>query len=253
LNYDDTAIPSAYDAGRSYAPEVLEYWLRIISSAVGKDHVDNILDLGCGTGRYSAALAAHFKTCVFAIDPSEKMLSEARRKGSDRVHLVRGSGEAVPLGDGAVDLVFVSMVFHHFKDPRQAAQECHRVLRENGVLCLRAATSDRINCYPYVPFFPRAQYLMNKNLQSVTFLRRTFADAGFECVQHQLISSEVAKNWSVYAEKIAHRADSVLAQLSDEEFADGLAALRGHARTAPAAERVIEPIDFFVFRRDDNG
>jgi ubiquinone/menaquinone biosynthesis C-methylase UbiE len=248
MNYDKTKMPSAYDAGRSYAPEVLKFWLRTISSAIGKDHINDILDLGCGTGRYSAALAAHFEARVIAVDPSEKMLSEARSKGGDRVHFMRGSGEAVPLADRDVDMVFMSMVFHHFNDPQRAAQECYRVLRESGDLCLRAATSDRIDRYPYVPFFPQAQYLLNKNLQSLAFMRRTFTDAGFECVQHQLISSEVAKTWNLYAEKIAHRADSILAQLSDEEFAEGLAALRSHARAVPAAERVIEPVDFFIFR-----
>jgi len=38
------------------------------------------LDIGCGTGRYSTALAAHFNAHVIAVDPSEKMLAEARKR-----------------------------------------------------------------------------------------------------------------------------------------------------------------------------
>jgi len=37
-----------------------------------------ILDLGCGTGRFSAALRARFEAEVIGIDPSKKMLEQAR-------------------------------------------------------------------------------------------------------------------------------------------------------------------------------
>lgn len=248
MDYDTTAMPSAYDAGRGYAPAVLDFWLRILSSAVGQGRVDDILDLGCGTGRYSAALAAHFGTRVVGLDPSGKMLAEAARKGGDRVRFVRGTGEAMPLADGAFDMVFISMVFHHFESPRRAARECRRVLRDKGTVCLRAATSDRIDDYAYVPFFPGTRSLLRKDLQTLAFIQGTFADAGFARIHHRVVDSRAADSWQAYAEKIAHRADSILAQLTDAEFADGLAAVRAHARARPATEPVVEPIDFLVFR-----
>lgn len=249
MDYDKTKIPAAYDAGRSYTADVLDFWLRTISCAVEKDRIADILDLGCGTGRYSAALAAHFGARVVGVDPSEKMLSEARKKGGDRVCFARGSAEAIPVGDASIDMVFLSMVFHHFENPQDAAQECHRVLRESGSLCLRTATSDRADCYPFVPFFRGAKYILSKRLQPLTFIETTFTEAAFERIQHQVVNSEVAANWRLFAEKISCRADSILARLTDEEFASGLAALRDYARTKPENEPVIEPIDFFVFRR----
>ena len=92
MDYDQTAIPAAYDAGRSYAPAVLELWLGKLDSVIRTQRIDNILDLGCGTGRYSATLSDHFGAEVVAVDPSEKMLSEARRKQTARVRFLRGSG-----------------------------------------------------------------------------------------------------------------------------------------------------------------
>src|SRR5271156_1944801 len=126
MNYDQTEIPTAYDAGRGYAPEILKFWLDTLSSAVGGASIDDILDLGCGTGRYSAALASHFGARVVAVDPSEKMLIEARKKKAPGVQFVRGFAEAIPLGNSTVDMVFISMVFHHFGDPFRALEECHR-------------------------------------------------------------------------------------------------------------------------------
>ena len=89
---------------------------------------------------------------------------------------------------------------------------------------------------------------MQKVFQTQEFIETTFVNAGFQLVHHELIRSEVSASWAAYAEKLAARADSILTQLSDQEFNDGLAALRQHAATALVDEPVIELIDFFVFR-----
>lgn len=248
MNYDKTEMPAAYDAGRGYAPRVLAYWLDVISKSVPKGSVSEILDLGCGTGRYSNALADFFDATVIAIDPSEKMLAEARRKASPRVRHERASAESLPLPNASVDMVFISMAFHHFDRPDRAAAECRRVLRADGSVCLRAGTIDRIENYAYVEFFPGSRPILNRSLQSQSFIESTFASADFKLVRHELIPSEAAESWNAYAEKLAYRADSILVQLPDREFEQGLTALREHAKAAPPHEPVIEPVDFFVFQ-----
>jgi ubiquinone/menaquinone biosynthesis C-methylase UbiE len=248
VNYDQTEMPAAYDAGRGYPPGVLAYWLDVISQSVPKGSVAEILDLGCGTGRYSNALADYYGASVTAIDPSEKMLAEARRKASPRVRCERASAESLPLHDASTDMVFISMAFHHFDHPDRAAAECRRVLRPDGAVCLRAGTIERIDQYAYLEFFPSSRPLLNRALQSQAFIESTFASAGFRLIRHELISSEVAESWSVYAEKLVYRADSILVQLSDQEFEAGLTAIREYAKTAPQHEPVVEPVDFFVFQ-----
>jgi hypothetical protein len=61
--------------------------------------------------------------------------------------------------------------------------------------------------------------------------------------------SELAPCWEAYANKLAFRADSILTQLTDEEFASGLAAVKRYAAGQARDEPVVEPVDFFVFRR----
>src|ERR1700722_11539286 len=146
MDYDPPPMPAVYDAGRGYSRQTLELWLAAIEKAAGASRrIEAILDLGCGTGRYSGALAEHFGAKVTAVDPSEKGLAEARRKNAPNVICLQGRGEPLPLGDGSVDMVFMSMVFHHFADPRQVARECHRVLRPGGVVVLRAGSIDEID------------------------------------------------------------------------------------------------------------
>lgn len=250
MDYDTTTMPAVYDAGRGYSRQTLKMWLAAIERAAGRSRrIEAILDLGCGTGRYSGALAEHFGAQVTAVDPSEKMLAEARRKQAPNVTCLQGHGEKLPLADGSVDMVFMSMVFHHFADPDQVARECHRVLRDGGMVVLRGASTEQVDGYPYLPFFPRTEQLIRHSIRSVAAMQAPFREAGFDVASHEIVMSEVGASWLDYAQKIALRADSILVQLTDAEFAAGLAALRTHAAAQPADQPVIEPVDLLAFRR----
>ena len=250
MDYDTTTMPAVYDAGRGYSRQTLALWLAVIErAAAGGRRIEAILDLGCGTGRYSGALAAHFGAAVTAVDPSEKMLAEARRKEAAGVTFLQGAGERLPLVDASVDMVFMSMVFHHFADPGQVARECRRVLKPGGVVVMRCGASDRIDAFPYVPFFPRTASLIEGSLSSLDEMTATFCDAGLALTAQEVVMSPVAESWLEYADKIALRADSILVQLSDEEFVAGLADLSAHAASQPTGQPVIEPVDLLAFRR----
>jgi ubiquinone/menaquinone biosynthesis C-methylase UbiE len=249
MDYDRTNIATSYDAGRRYSPSTLAHWLNVIAPWVPKRKGAEYLDLGCGTGRYSEVLAEQFGGHTVALDPSEKMLAEARKKATDRVRYERAPGEALPLANQSIDMVFMSMVFHHFTDPVQVVRECHRVLKPGGTVCLRAVTSNEIHSYPYVPFFARSGDILRRTLQSREAILSIFVDQRFRRVHYELVRSEVAPTWSAFAEKTAHRADSILAQLSDDEFLSGMALLKQHVASRLPQDPVIEPIDFFVFSR----
>ena len=249
MDYDSTEIPAGYDRGRDHGPEVLRLWMNVVAAYVGTRHLNTILDLGCGTGRFSEALAAHFDAEVIGIDPSQKMLDQALRKLRDgRVRYQTGSGEAIPVPNDSVDLVFMSMSFHHFTDQKLVARECRRVLRDGGVALLRTGTRERISSYPYVDFFPTSIPIMENLLPTVTFLREVFESAGFSTVSSDIVVQEIAPDLATYAEKLSAGADSVLAQLSPTEFQKGIEALRAHAASV-SAKPVSEPLDVLVFRK----
>lgn len=248
MDYDSTDIASVYDKGRDHGPEMLQLWMNVIASHTGEQRLNTILDLGCGTGRFSEALAAHFDAQVVGIDPSEKMLEQAQKKLRDtRVRYERGHGEAIPLANDSVDLIFTSMTFHHFNDPRLVAQECRRVLREGSLLIVRTGVRERIRSYPYVEFFPKAIPILEDRLPEGALIREVFEAAGFTAVSCDLIVQQIAPDGASFFEKIAVGADSVLRQLSASDFQAGLEALRAHAARVNN-KPVTEPIDVFVFR-----
>jgi len=111
MDYDATDIASSYDRGRDHGPEFLDLWMNVISSHVKGQQIETILDLGCGTGRFTEALAVRFDAEVIGVDPSKKMLAQARSKSSDgRIRYEHGRGESILLPDNSVDLVFISMI-----------------------------------------------------------------------------------------------------------------------------------------------
>ncbi len=250
LDYDKTDIAAVYDSARGYRPEVLQQWLDVFSAYVPKDGVSHIVDLGCGTGRFSEPLAVHFDADVLGLDPSESMLEEARKKIL-RQGLVfkQASGETLPVADQSTDMVFMSMVFHHLRDPGRTAHECYRVLRRQGWVCWRNTTVDALESFPYLKFFPTVRSVIEEQLPARDRVKSTFEEAGFQVIADRVVSHQNAANWVSFAEKLSLRSDSFLARIPDHEFEAGLAALRSFARDSNPAQPVIQDINVFVFQR----
>jgi len=145
--------------------------------------------------------------------------------------------------------VFMSMVYHHLDSPADAARECHRVLRSGGVVCVRNGTRERD--FPHRHFFPGLEPLIASELPSERDIERVFCAAGFTGVVHRVVKQAIAPNWACFVEKSSLRADSFLARLSDEDFAEGMAALRSAGQAIDGTVTVAEEIDWFVFHRNE--
>jgi ubiquinone/menaquinone biosynthesis C-methylase UbiE len=99
---------------------VLNYEQRMrqkaICSFVSNETFQLALDAGCGNGR---DFAVHLKISrvVVGLDPSERMLREARKRleelAEERVHLVLGDVTSPPFKDGSFDLICCSEVLEH--------------------------------------------------------------------------------------------------------------------------------------------
>ena len=234
MDYDATAIPLAYDRGRTHGREVLDLWMQTVERYSGSLPLATILDLGCGTGRFSDALATWFEATTIGVDPSRKMLHQARGKTiKGAVRYVRGTAEALPLVDCSFDLVFMSMVFHHFNHPGAVVRECRRVLRDSAIVFLRAGTVEQIPAYPYVEFIPATKPLLYERLNSKRSIIHTFEAEGFVTMAAELVVQQIAPTYEAYADKLTAGGDSILASLSARDLEEGLSALRRHA--APIA------------------
>jgi SAM-dependent methyltransferase len=94
---------------------------------------ERVLDLGCGAGRFLAALGAAGAEAV-GVEIAEGALERARRVApAAELRLLEPDG-SLPLEHASVDLVWCSEVLEHVADGGHLLQEVRRVLRPGGRL-----------------------------------------------------------------------------------------------------------------------
>jgi len=124
---DLTARPLAWGAWR-----IPEAELRVLGDVAGLD----VLELGCGAGQWSVALAQRAARPV-GLDQSLVQLKHAVENldaARLTVPLVAASGQAVPFRDASFDVVFSDHGAMSFCDPEVTLREVARLLRSGGRL-----------------------------------------------------------------------------------------------------------------------
>lgn len=252
FSYDEGDISRRYDRARGLPAETLHLWLHTLARFV--DGPGTIIDAGCGTGRFTLALARHFRARVHGVDPSRKMLAEARAALAAAPEILtvefhEGTAEGLPLDDSSADLVFLSMVYHHIRDKEKALAEFRRVLAPPGRVAVRTATRERSDTFLWQRFFPEARETEARRTPSAAEIVRTFEAHGFKLAAHEAVGQLFAADAEEYYAKIAMRGMSSLVATPDEAFAEGLARLREHCASNPAGP-FTEEIDLFVFAKN---
>ncbi|MCG8915999.1 class I SAM-dependent methyltransferase [Actinokineospora sp. PR83] len=131
-------------AATSYAEHRPDYARAAVRWALGDPAPGvRVLDLGAGTGKLTATLAA-VGADVTAVEPDPAMLTELRR-ALPGVRALPGSAEAIPLPDASVDAVLAGNALHWF-DMAVAGPEIARVLVPGGILAgLWNVVDDRVD------------------------------------------------------------------------------------------------------------
>ena len=146
---------------------------------------ERVLDLGCGAGRFVAALREAGADPV-GVEIAEAALERARRNapGAD-LRLLEPDG-SIPLEHASVDLVWCSEVLEHVADTEHVLLEVRRVLKPGGRLLVTVPFHGRVKTALIgltrfdTHFDPAGQHL---RFYTATSLRTTLDRAGFEHVR----------------------------------------------------------------------
>ncbi|MGY4707608.1 class I SAM-dependent methyltransferase [Candidatus Bipolaricaulota sp. J31] len=94
-------------------------------------------DIGAGTGFMTEGLLRRGLR-VIAVEPSKAMRARMERKfaGVEGFELRKGTAEALPIPEGAVDYAFANMCLHHVECPQRAIREMARILKPGGTLVI---------------------------------------------------------------------------------------------------------------------
>lgn len=245
----DASGAAAYLRGRALPRETVVQWMALLTAEVSPGEVSAVLDLGCGTGRFSQPLADAFGADVLGTDPSVAMLAQARDACGSRVRLAAARGDAIPVRDRTFDAAFLSMVYHHLPAPAACTRELARVLREGGRVFVRNSTRETLDSVPYLRFFPEARDAVWEMLPGRADLVAAFAAGGLVLAGHLTHPQVLATDWRAYAEKLRQRALSDLRRIPDAAFERGMREVDAFARDAAGADPPQEQIELFTFRR----
>ena len=133
-NWDDKAF---YESGRVTVKE--EVLTDMTNICQGKDPKQmTVLEIGCGVGRVTRALAEIFGT-VHGVDVSGEMVRQAKEANgaAANAHFWQNNGTDLKvLGDVRIDFAFSSIVFQHIPSREVIGtyvREVHRLLRPGGL------------------------------------------------------------------------------------------------------------------------
>ena len=196
-NYHEAA--QVYDQIR-YAGGVevtLGAWAAGGSSSGTPLHRQRVLDVGCGTGNYAAAVAPHVGQ-VDCFDGNASMLAKCEEKlGALRDNHAAGTFTQgllpdLPFASGTYHAAMCNLVVHHIEDDdtrptwartTAAVHEVARVLKPGGTFCLNHLAPEQVDCYWFLHYVPVCRERFRATLVPQTRLAAMFEEAGLQDVR----------------------------------------------------------------------
>lgn len=116
------------------------HWLELlkVSSTLDEpgDIKGEVLDYGCGQGRWAGLLAKKFPNArITGIDISSKAIEKAGAANPKHKFYVF-NGEKAPFEEGSFELVFTFHVLEHVPDIKAAVSDIARLVKNGGYLCV---------------------------------------------------------------------------------------------------------------------
>jgi ubiquinone/menaquinone biosynthesis C-methylase UbiE len=172
--YDSIGI--GYNTTRCADPYLAERVYELLQP--DKDH--KYLDIGCGTGNYTIEIAKrgfHF----WGIDPSEKMLNEAKAKFPN-IEWLNGFAEHLPCQDVYFDGAIATLTIHHWNNIEKSFSEVCRVLKPGSRFVIFHSTPEQMNGYWLNHYFPNLMAQATQKMAPLQAVESALNATGFNVI-----------------------------------------------------------------------
>jgi ubiquinone/menaquinone biosynthesis C-methylase UbiE len=224
------SIGSNYGATRRADPAIVQE----LSQRVNFEGGSRFLDIACGTGNYTTALAA-LGGQWHGTDISEVMLKQVMEKSSC-IKWTVSSVESLPYQDGFFDGVVCSLAIHHFSELDTPFREVWRVLNK-GSFVIFTAFPEQMQNYWLCHYFPEMMRRSCEKMPSKQSVVASLQLAGFEIASiNPFFVTNQLQDLFLYSGKerpefyldpvIRANISSFASLCSKEELEQGLLALR---------------------------
>lgn len=176
-----------------------------------------VLDVGCGTGRWSAAFQDRGSR-VWGVDRSPEMVELARQRG---VNAKQARAEALPFKEDWFERALLVLVVHVVDRP-SAFAELARVLGPDGRIAIATFDHGQFDDHYLSPYFPSLAEIDRGRFPTRETLTKDLEAAGF-APRVVPLTQRTTRDRDWVLERIRGRFISTLLLLDEAELAEGLA------------------------------
>ncbi len=208
---------------------------KTVKDLVKLTHINSnslVLDMGCGTGNYTAALN-YFIKGIIGIDLSLAMINKAVSKFPN-LKFINGNIINLPFRSNLFDGLYAIQVIHHIEDKHVFLKEAYRILHKKGSIAIHTCSHNQINTYWFTYYFPEGlnwelkRYLDTKEL-TLLLKKIGFSNIGAKvCYKDSVILNQSPEK---YLEKNFRDGDSMFALLTEDQIDAGCKKLRKDIRS----------------------
>ena len=228
-------ISRVYDVSRSANSETIEKLIRLLNA----ERNSFLLDMGCGTGNYAAALQPVAGNVV-GIDTSMSMIQQAQAKFPS-LWLVCGDVTYLPFDSETFDGAFAVQVLHHVRDKEVFLREANRVLRKGACIAIHSCSHRQMQTFWFYHYFPKGLELDLRRIPDAKEIASLLKKAGFSnigteiCYNDVIVADETPES---YLDKNYRNGISTFALLTEEDIESGCKKLQADIASG-AIKRVV--------------
>jgi ubiquinone/menaquinone biosynthesis C-methylase UbiE len=186
------------------------------------DCTSKVLDLGCGTGRFSINIQMLTGAKVTGIDNSPKMLEIAEKK-YNKVTWLLDDLDNLKFQDSCIDLILMSFVVHHLKNLELLLRKLKSFLNYNGSLIIVTSSHEHIINWPKslcLDQFSRFIEIDLARFPDINYLRELLENIGFK-VNIEKFYDETTYKKEEYISMVKKKYISTFSLMTEEEFEVG--------------------------------